>query len=107
MGYPLISANLATNIIHFGPYFELGQLKAFAKAIGLEKAKQVRTLALEYRVDYDDPIFETYYTLRRVLRICSLFEQVKKLIIVPYRPGEGFKQKGGLKIKDITQEPGY
>jgi hypothetical protein len=107
MDYPLISANLATDIIHFGPHFELWQLKAFAKAIGPEKAKQIRTLALEYRVDYHDPIFATCYALRRALRIRLLFEQVEKLILIPHGPGEGLERKGGWNFEDIIPEPGH
>jgi hypothetical protein len=101
-GYPLISANLSVDTIHFGPHFEMWQLRAFASAIGPDKTKHVRFLALEYQVKIKKVISDAYeYALSHGLEIFQLFENLEKLTFIPHDPGNGSENIKSRKLKIV------
>lgn len=97
----LINANLALDTIHFGPHFEIWQIEAFAFAIGEEKAALIQTLALECE---SVNIFSAYM-MYRAWKICKFFENLKKLILIPYQEeDEDSDRYGAEELKIIKRK---
>lgn len=84
--YPVIYAILENDIIHFGPDFEFWHVAAFAHAIGSDKTKQIKAIALEYEVK---PGMKRTEISSRAFHICKMFENLQKLILIAHQKDFG------------------
>jgi len=97
--YPVIYANLENDIIHFGPDFEFWHVAAFTHAIGSDKAKQIKAIALEYEVK---PGMKRTEISSRAFRICKMFENLQKLILIAHQKDFGSDTIFG--VKDVPAD---
>ena len=103
LGYPLVSVNLEIDTIHFGPEFEMWKLQSFASAIGPEKVKQIRFLALEYEVIILQNFGDSWKkAVGNAIEICLLFENLENLTFIAHCAGDG-SDRIKSKILEIVQ----